>query len=132
MVFHNTKKSKGNFKPPTSAYEKVHPVFSFKDFRKDTKFYTKEHSNGDKNSLLNFLHASKDFCGFIWGNIKKDPQFHAHAVEETIQELNDIEYPLFQFKLPGHDKGRFVGYFDHCNVFCLLIYDRNHQVYKRR
>jgi hypothetical protein len=133
MVFRNTKKSKDKFKHSSPAYEKMQPVFSFKDFCKDTKFYTKEHSNSDKNSLLNFLHASKDFCCFTWSDIKKDPQFHAHTINKKIPKLNcKDDYELFQFKLPNHDKGRFVGYFNENSVFCLLIYDRDHQVYERK
>jgi hypothetical protein len=132
MVFRNTKKNRDHFKPIRPAYDERFPVFSFKDFSKDTVFYTKEHSNSDKNSLFNFLNASKDFCSIKWKDIKKNNQFHAHDVDVDISDLSHIEYPLFQFKLPNHDKGRFIGYFNQDCVFCLLIYDRNHEVYKRK
>jgi hypothetical protein len=132
MVFSHCKKDKSKFKTTPVAYEKHYPVFSFKEFRKDTRYYTKEHSNSDKNSLLNFLNAAKDFCNVTWGNLKRDGQFKLHAVNEAIPALGDMDVPFFQFKLPNHDKGRFIGYFDHNCVFCVLIYDRNHQVYPRK
>ena len=76
-----------------------------------------------------------------WQTIKQTPQFHAHDLEEDvacIKELNQIEkneeIPFFQFKLPNHDKGRFVGYFDEREngLFHIALYDRNHTIYKRK
>ncbi|MDR1236510.1 MAG: hypothetical protein LBJ96_05915 [Holosporaceae bacterium] len=133
MIFHKTKHKEGKFKCTPVAYEKIKPIFSFKDFHKDTEYYNKEDSNSDRNSLLNFLNAAKDFCNLTWEEIKKNKQFHAHTVDKTIPGFNLPEdLVLFQFKLPNHDKGRFVGYFDNNCVFHILIYDRNHQIYSSK
>jgi hypothetical protein len=133
MVFIRKKRATDSFKRTSIAYEETKPIFSFKDFKKDTEYYTKEDSNSDKNSLWSFLSAAKDFCNLRWREIKRGEQFHAHAVNKLSLKLNHTEhYDLFQFKLPNHDRGRFIGYFDNNCVFCILIYDRKHQIYPRK
>jgi hypothetical protein len=114
------------------GYEKCFPIFSFKHFLKDTEYYTREDSSSDKNSLFNFLNSAKDFSNQTWGEIKRCHGFHAHSVNESVPESNHLNVSLFQFKLPNHSEGRFVGYFDENNVFCVLLYDRNHKIYKRK
>jgi hypothetical protein len=114
------------------GYEKYFPSFSFKYFLTGTKYYTREDANSDKNSLFNFLDAMATFSNMTWGEIKRCKNFHAHSVSEFIPELQNLALPLFQFKLPNHGEGRFVGYFDEDSVFCVLIYDRNHKIYARK
>jgi hypothetical protein len=114
------------------GYEKCFPVFSFKHFVKDTEYYTCEDANSDKHGLLNFLNAVSDFSNKTWGEIKRISGFHAHIVTKFVPELDQFEFSLFQFKLPNHGEGRFVGYFDENSVFCVLIYDRNHKIYARK
>lgn len=114
----------------SAAYDKQSPLFSFKDFE-DSEYYTKEDATREKDSLLNFFKAAKGFCGLTWEEIKRAKQFHAHKVIEDIPELKEIQVELFQFKLPNHDKGRFIGYIEN-GIFYMLIYDRNHKVNKRK
>ena len=127
---------KFNYGKQKVAYENHKPIFFFEDFIKESRFYTLEHSNADKNSLFNFLNSVKDISSISWGEIKRTPQFHAHGIDDevaNIPELNsfDDNIPFFQFKLPNHDKGRFIGYFDEKAIFHIVLYDRNHNLYKR-
>lgn len=120
------------------AYEELYPIFSFAKFKKNTKYYTEEHCNLEKDTLLKFLNAVNDISQYTWGEIKRSPrQFHAHEIDENlsnIPELNDFddEIPFFQFKLPNHDKGRFVGFFDSDGIFNIILYDRTHKIYPRK
>lgn len=139
---YNFKNTKRNDKKYTLGSQKVadeqkKPIFIFEDFIKETKFYTLEHSNSDKNSLYNFLNAIKDISEKTWREMKINKSFHAHGIDSEISnipELNsfDNDIPFFQFKLPNHDKGRFIGYFDDKAFFHIVLYDRNHQFYKRK
>ena len=142
-------KVKNTFKFKTGKYEPIYnietrsvpydnkkPVFIFQEYI-NSEYYTKEDANSDKRSLYNFLNSIKDFSNYNWGDIKKIEQFHAHSIDEdvlNIPELSAIseDVPLFQFKLPNHDCGRFIGYFDSMAIFHIVLYDRNHQIYKRK
>jgi hypothetical protein len=114
------------------GYEKCFPIFSFQYFLKDTKYYTCEDFNSDKNSLFNFFNAVADFSNKTWGQIKRCRNFHAHSIDEPVPELKSLNVSLFQFKLPNHDKGRFIGYFGRNNIFYVLLYDKNHKIYARK
>jgi hypothetical protein len=82
--------------------------------------------------LFNFLNAVADFSNKTWGEIKRCCSFHAHIVNVHVSELDHFNVSLFQFKLPNHGEGRFVGYFDENSIFVVLLYDKNHQVYVRK
>lgn len=125
-----------NIETKSVPYENKKPIFIFEEYI-DSKYYTKENANSDKRSLYNFLNSIKNFSNYTWGDIKKIEQFHAHSIEEEISnipELNALsaEVPYFQFKLPNHDCARFIGYFDPDAIFHIVLYDRNHNVYKRK
>lgn len=123
------KKSTHNkFTKTRPGYYDKNPIFCYKDFKKNTDFYTLEHSNSDKNCLYNFLNASRDFGNLTWEFILNNPRmFHCHEFLEEIRELNGIDLPLLQFKLPNHKQGRFIGYLDEKCIFNILLYDRMHQ-----
>ncbi len=135
-----TKVHQSNYKiePSKIGYETLHPTFSFANYIKNSKYYTEEHCNNEKDTLYKFMNAMKDISSFTWREIKQNKsQFHAHDIDEKVSEISELSsfdenIPFFQFKLPNHDKGRFIGYFDETGIFNIVLIDRMHQIYKRK
>lgn len=129
-----TKTSKKDIKfASNTGYNNSCPIFSFAKYIENSDYFNKEHSKEERNSLYNFLRNLKAFSNFTWGQIKQDSKtFHCHEIEKDIRILKEYDtIDLTQFKIPGQKQGRFVGFFDENNVFNILIYDSQHNIYKR-
>lgn len=115
------------------GYNNLYPKFSFSEFVEESEYFSKEHSNEERNSLYNFFRNIKKFSKETWGDIKQKPHiYHYHPVEENISCLNDFDsIDLIQFKIPGQKQGRFVGFLDENNIFNILLYDSQHSIYSR-
>ena len=116
------------------GYNNKCPVFSFSDYQQNDEYFSYIDSKEERNLLYNFLPNLKDFSQLSWYQIKINPaMFHCHEVEKDIKGLDDYrDIDLVQFKLPGQKQGRIIGFFDENNVFKILLYDANHQIYKRK
>lgn len=118
----------------TSGHNELHPVFSFANFKKSA-FFTPEMITG-KSELYDFFVNMADFSTQKWKDIKTKPKiFHFHEIDndKNINAKLDVseEIALVQFKIPGEKQSRVVGYFDSGNVFNIVVYDYNHQIYSR-
>lgn len=117
-----------------SGYHKLLPVFSFIDYIEAPQYFSEEHANEARNSLYKFLLSIKEFSKFNWGYIQSHPDvFHFHEIRKNIPILEDnySSIDILQFKIPGQKQGRFVGFFDENNIFHILIYDSQHNIYER-
>lgn len=121
------KQNKKQYEMKTSAkgYYNYYPVFSFKEYIQSDNFFSKEHSNENRNSLYNFFVNLREFSKITWGQMRQDPKhFHFHPFDEDFNELKEYkDYDLDYFKIIGQKQGRFIGYFDrdNVNVFNLLL-----------
>ena len=129
------KKNKNDFSIHIAGgYNNLSPVFSFSKYIESSEYFSKEHSKDERNSLYNFLVNIREFSKFTWGKIKENPQiFHFHPVEKNIPILNEyLSVDLAQFKVPGLKQGRLIGFLDEQNVFNILLYDSQHNIYSRK
>lgn len=119
-----------------SGYYKLTPIFSFADYIETSEYFSEEHANETRNSLYKFLHNIRELSKLSWGEIQSKPKtFHFHEIKKDIPILSKKEYnsvDIFQVKIPGQKQGRFIGFFDKNNVFHILIYDSQHNVYERK
>lgn len=117
-----------------NGYNNLYPCFSFSNYIEDPRYFSKENSNEERNSLFNFFQKIKAFSTQTWGEIsQKKDIFHFHSIEKDIPVLNEYDsVDLTQFKIPGCKQGRFIGFFDENNIFNILLYDSQHTVYSRK
>lgn len=130
---YNKPKKINTIMAPKCGYHDLFPVFSFKNYVVPNCYFSAEHSNEKRNSLYNFFVNIRELSQFNWGYMKNKPSvFHFHSIDEDIPGLQDFNHiDLAQFKVPGQKQGRFIGYFDEKNIFNILIYDSQHNVYSR-
>lgn len=127
-----SKKPKINF-GQNNGYNQLYPKFSFVRYIENNEYFSEEHANEERHSLYNFFKCIREFSKLTWGEIKQNPKiFHCHAVTKNISILAEYDpVDLTQFKIPGLKEGRFVGFFDEENVFNILLYDSQHNIYER-
>ena len=61
--------------------------------------------------------------------------FHFHEIDDdkniNARLMIDEKIVIVQFKILGEKQSRIVGYFDNENVFNIVAYDYNHNIYQR-
>lgn len=125
--------SSNSFSKIKTVYEKLYPVFSFKNYKHSKFFESKNIEN--KKEFYNFFTHISGFSNLTWEKIKTgDYHFHEIDNDKNINTKLKVsqEISLIQFKLSGDRESRIIGFFDSDNVFNVVAYDYNHKVYPRK
>lgn len=126
------KKVKYKFAKKGCGYDSLHPSFGFRYFT-HTSYFTEQNSKEPFCSLYDFFSALQKVSSLTWREIKTKPKmFHFHEIPGDKAIYNEIKIKdtlLIQMKLTGDRESRVVGFFDESNVFNIVAYDYNHNIY---
>lgn len=114
------------------GFDNIKPIFSFAEYKNSDLFKIEDCT--DKSELHKFLSRLANFSKFTWGEIKRSGKFHFHIVDydkKVYKLIDDKNLELHQFKVQGDGEARIIGYFNTENIFCIVAYDYNHQLYPK-
>lgn len=130
-------KTKYKFAKKGCGYDTLYPGFGFMYF-KHTSYFTEQNAKEPLCNLYDFFSALQKISTLTWREIKQKPKmFHFHEIPGDKAIYNEIKFKetvikdtlLIQMKLPGDRESRIVGFFDEANIFNIVAYDYNHNIY---